>query len=76
LQIVPTYRTGPGVRAAGAAATTTHQPVICEQCQRIIGQVPATTVRSGLNAVTVAVTWPDLEEAVKEHEAQCPGVVK
>jgi hypothetical protein len=35
-----------------------------------------TTVRSGLTAVTVAVTWPDLEEAVKEHEAQCPGVVK
>ena len=73
---MPTYRTGPAARAAGAASSSTRQPIVCEQCQKIVGLVPPTTARSGLSAVTVAVTWPDLEEAVKEHEVQCPGVAR
>lgn len=73
---MPTYRTGPAARTAGAPSSATRQPVICELCQRVVGQVAPTSTRSGLSAVTVAVMWPDLEEAVKEHEARCPGVVK
>jgi hypothetical protein len=65
---MPTYRTDP---------VTLHgmKPVyllVCEQCEEELCIVANSAPTNGLTAADAALLWPDLSNAIAQHEDDCP----
>jgi hypothetical protein len=67
---MPTYKIGP-LSVQGKSVYDARRPVECERCHGLLGVVWAVGEYSRLPAARLLRKWPELEAALRRHEAVC-----